>query len=111
MFFATYHPPSQTDEYFFGEIGKSLDKYSQIYGEFLLIGDFNVEESEPAPVQFLHDAVNMIHENICYKIMNNPSCIDPIITNNPITFHSMSTFCAGLSCSNCLKEIFQNIGT
>ena len=26
LLFATYHPPSQVDEYFFGEVGKRLDK-------------------------------------------------------------------------------------
>ena len=30
--FATYHPPSQVDEYFsFDDLGKSIDKYIQIY--------------------------------------------------------------------------------
>ena len=65
----------------------------------MLIGDFIAEESEPVLAQFLHDynAVNIIHENTGYKIMNNPSCIDLIITNSPNSFQSTSTFCAGLS--------------
>ena len=33
--------------YFFNEVGKSLDKYSQLYSNYLLIGDINAEESEP----------------------------------------------------------------
>ena len=66
---AAFHPPSQVDIYFFGEVGKSLDRYSQIYSKFLLISDFNAEESEPVLAQFFHDynAVNIIHENKSYK--------------------------------------------
>ena len=97
--FATYNQPSQVDEYFFGEIGKILSKYSQKYSKFLLIGDFNAKESKPVLAQFLHDynAVNIIHENTCYKNMNNPSCIDLIITNSLNSFQNTSTFCIGLS--------------
>ena len=29
--------------------------------------------------------------------MNNPSCIDLVITNSPNSFQSTSTFCTGLS--------------
>ena len=29
--------------------------------------------------------------------MNNPSCIDPIITSSPNSFQNTSTFCTGLS--------------
>ena len=47
LLFPIYLPPSQVHEYFFGEVGKSLDRYSQIYSKFLLIGDFDAEETEP----------------------------------------------------------------
>ena len=94
MLFTTYHPPSQ---WLFGEAGKSLDKYSQIYIKFLLIGGFDAEASE----EFLHnyDAVNIIHENTCYKSMNNSRCIDStcIITNRPNSFKNTSAFCTVLS--------------
>ena len=93
----------------FLDVGKDLDKYSQIYNKFLLIVDFNADKSEPVLVQFLRDynAVNIIHENTCYKSMNNPSCIDLIITNSPNSFQSMSAFCKGLFDFHNLKDIFQ----
>ena len=99
MLFAPYHPPSQVDEYFLGEVGKSIDKYSQIYSKCLLICNFNADESEPVAAQFLHNynPVNIIHENTCYKSMNNRSCIDFIITNSPNSFQNTSTFSTGLS--------------
>ena len=37
---------------FFSKVGKNLDKYSQVYNEFLLTGHFNAEESEPVLAQF-----------------------------------------------------------
>ena len=78
MLFATYHPSSEVDEYYFGKIEKGLDKYSQIHRKVLMAGDFNAKESEPGLAQFLHDynAVKIIHENTCFKSMNYPSYID-----------------------------------
>ena len=40
-----YHPPSQSDEYFFDHIDKALDVYS-IYEKNLITGDFNTQEGE-----------------------------------------------------------------
>ena len=71
---ATYHPLSQVAEDFFSEVDKGLEKYSQIFSKFLLIGDFNSDESEPVLAQFLqhYNAVNIIRENTYYKSNNNP---------------------------------------
>ena len=52
LLFAIYHLPSQVDEYFFDEEGKSLDKYIQISNKFLMIGGFTAAESEPALVKY-----------------------------------------------------------
>ena len=56
----------------------------------MLIGDFNVNQSEPVLAQFPQDynAVNRIHENTYYKSMNNRSCIDLIITNSLNSFQN-----------------------
>ena len=65
----------------------------------MLICDFNVKESEPVLAQILHNsffhAVNIIHQNACYKSINNRNCSDLIISNSP-NFQSASTFCTGL---------------
>ena len=45
-----YHPPSQQDIYLFNQLGNTLDKDTQNYEKFLLIGDFNAEDSELKPV-------------------------------------------------------------
>ena len=55
LFCGCYHPPSQTDQYFLENIGKTLDKYLKHYDKFMVVGEFNAEESEPYLSQFLHE--------------------------------------------------------
>ena len=43
----TYHPPSQDNQYYFNNISNSLDLYLRDYKRFMLIGDFNILESDP----------------------------------------------------------------
>ena len=70
LFCGCYHPPSQSDQYFFENIGKALDKYSKHYDKFMLVGDFNAEESESCLSQFLYEynAKNIVKENTCFKM-------------------------------------------
>ena len=70
LFCGCYHPPSQSDQYFFENIGKALDKYSKHYDKFMLVGDFNAEESEPCLSQFLYEynAKNIVKESTCLKM-------------------------------------------
>ena len=95
LLFATYHPPSQVDECFFGEVAKSPDKYSQLYSKFLLVGDFNADESEPVLAPSVHDY------NAVKKSINNPSYMNFL--------HSVMWL--SLACSDCLEDIFQKNGT
>ena len=95
----TYHPPSQNDKYFFDHLGKALDTYSDRYDNFLLIGDFNSEEDEPCLNTFLsdYDAKNLVKDKTCFKNIENPSCIDLIITNSISSFQDTKTISTGLS--------------
>ena len=45
---------------------------------FMLVGDFNAEESEPCLSQFLfeYSAKNVVKEKTGFKNALNPSCID-----------------------------------
>ena len=94
-----YHPPNQNDQYFFNNLGNALDKYSQDYKRFLLIGDFNVEYTEPCLSEFLyeHNAENIVKDKTCFKSLNNPSCIDLFLTNFPSSFQNTCTVTTGLS--------------
>ena len=45
LLFGTYHPPNQNSSYYFSEVGKVLDFYKAKYEKFILVGDFNKEDS------------------------------------------------------------------
>ena len=94
----TYHPPSQSDEYFFNNLDKALDTYSR-YDKVLLVGDFNTEISEQRIESFLymHELCNLVKEKTCFKNMQNPSCIDLLLTNNVYAFQQTIAICTGLS--------------
>ena len=88
LFCGCFDPPSQPDQYFFENIGKTLNKYSKHYYKFMVVGDFNAEELEPCPSQFFYEynAKNIVKESTCFKNALNPSCIDLFITNSPLSF-------------------------
>ena len=97
LLLGSYHPPSQSDDYFFNAIGNGID--ANQYDNFLLVGDFNAQEFEPRLNDFLveYDAKNLVKENTCFKSMENPSCIDLFITNRPRCFMKTTTLSTGLS--------------
>ena len=45
----------RSDEFFFENFRRTLDKYSKYYDKIMLVGDFNAEESEPCLSQFLYE--------------------------------------------------------
>ena len=58
---------SQSNECFFHQVEKGLDMCSKFYKRYMLLGDFNAEESEPCPSQFLFEmnAKNVVKEATC----------------------------------------------
>ena len=50
-----YSPPSQSDQYFFNNLGKALDVYST-YEKLLITGDFNAQEVRNV---LIHFCINM----------------------------------------------------
>ena len=99
LLFGTYHPPSQSNSYFFESLTKAMDIYLGGYDRFLLAGDFNCEESEQHLKSFLdqYHAINIVKEKTCFKSVNNPSCIDLFITNQSRSFQNTTAISSGLS--------------
>ena len=99
LLFGSYHPPSQSDEYFFNHVKYGLDIYSKCYDKYMLIGDFNGEESEPCLSQFLFEinAKNIVKEPTCFKSLSNPSCTDLVITNSSSNFQNTKAISTGSS--------------
>ena len=104
LVFGTYHPPSQSDQYYFENIGKALDVYNN-YDKFLLIGDFNSQETELCLKEFMYqyDSKNIVKDKTCFKNVENPSCIDLFITNSANSFQNTTSVFTGLS--DCHKMV------
>ena len=45
----------------------------------------------------MHELCHLVKEKICFKNMQNPSCIDFLLTNNVYAFQQTTTICTGLS--------------
>ena len=99
LFLGTYHPPNQPDDYFFKVVGNALDQYLKSYKKFLLLGDFNAEDTEPILSEFLeqYEAKNIMKNKTCFKIPDRPTCIDLFLTNSSHSFQNTMTISAGLS--------------
>ena len=99
LIFGSYHPPSQSDSYYFNCLGNALDTYNKYYDRFLLIGDFNAEDSETCLSEFLYqyEAKNIVKDKTCFKNPENASCIDLFLTNSPSSFQNTMAISTGLS--------------
>ena len=67
---------------------RSLVLYSSTYGNFVAIGDFNVEVDDTAMSDFCNtfDRINLIKEPMCYKNLKKSFFIDLILTNKRHSF-------------------------
>ena len=105
LLLATYHPPNQQDKYYFQCIGNALENYVTKYDKFILAGDFNAEEKEIIMSNFLgtYGLKSLVKENTCFKSIDNPSCIDLILTNSYNSFQHTAVLSTGLS--DCHKMV------
>ena len=97
--FGSYHPPNQSDDFYFYEVGKAYDLYNRYYEKVLLTGDFNAEETESCIKSFFsqYNLKNLVKDKTCFKNTDNPSCIDLFLTNSPNSFQHTTTISTGLS--------------
>ena len=89
------HPP-RNHNYFFNNTDRSLDVYST-YKRIALAAGFNAQVGEKSFDTFLyqHELTSINGYLTCYP--NNPSCIDHILTNSPMSFLQTKTIFTGLS--------------
>ena len=64
----------------------------------MLVGDFNTEITEHYIESFLykHELSNLVKEKTCLKNMQNPRCIDFLLTNNIYASQQTATVCSSL---------------
>ena len=80
-------------------LAKNLALYSSAYANYIVIGDFNVDAVSKEIPRFCDtfDLTSLIKEPTCYKNPYNPSCIDLILTNKPLSFQNSCVAETGLS--------------
>ena len=97
LFLGVCKTPNQNDIEFLNRIGAILDYYSQKYDNVTIIEDFNIttENTHLQSMMQAYNLNNLIKEPICFQ-SNNPSQIDPILTNQKSMYQFSNTFETGL---------------
>ena len=69
--FGIYRPPTQNVNLFFEEMGKAIDQYSNRSENFIVLGDFNIEEQQEEIKTFMkiYQLKNLIQQPICFKFL------------------------------------------
>ena len=72
LLFGTCHTPSEADIYYFDNLNKAFDTCSS-YERRLLIGDFNMETSEPCIDSFVYEQElqNLVKEKHVSRVSTN----------------------------------------
>ena len=93
-----YRPPSQLEVFFLEEIRRYIEHFCTRYQNFLIIGDFNLNEANNSLQDFMHDLnlENIVKEPTCFK-SDSPSCIDLILTSDSGKLSNTKTIETGLS--------------
>ena len=80
-------PPSKSEQYYFNNLDKSLDTYSN-YEKNLLVGDFDAQTADHYFSLFLdqHELLSLVKENTCFKNFSYPGCIELFLPNSALSF-------------------------
>ena len=95
----SYNPNKNNIPFHLENLTKSLALYSSNYQNLIILGDFNVsiDNSYMAGFCDTDDLRSLIMEPKCYKNPENPTCIDLILTNHPLSFQNSCVLETGLS--------------
>ena len=79
-------------------IGRRIVFCSSKYDNFIVLGDLNTEVSNSFSEQFCssYNLISLIKEPTCIKTYDNPSGLDPILTNHPKCFQSSGVYEDGI---------------
>ena len=88
LLIGSYNPHKDMIQNHLNSIGGQLNDLCLKYENFILIGDFNSEMCEDAMKVFCstYNLKNLVNEPTCFKNVDNPSCIDLILTNKSLYF-------------------------
>ena len=103
LFIGAYKPPSMTGELFEADITIGLDKISEKYDNYVILGDLNFDMLEKSKgcklekVCDVFDLSNVIKGPTCFTSGNKPSLVDVILTNSTSYIGKTFNFGCGLS--------------
>ena len=99
LVFGAYNPNKAFISNHLSVISKNLDFYASSYDNIILLGDFNSEILEEAMDDFCgtYNLKSLIKDPTCFKNLENPSCIDLILTNRFNSFQDSCVVETGLS--------------
>ena len=74
-----------------------FDFFANTYENYLIAGNFNIEQSDPSLKTFLNsnNLYNLIKSNTCFK--GKGSCIDLFLTNRKYSFKFSGSYETGIS--------------
>ena len=99
LLFCSYNPSKLQIAFHIPEISNEIDAYCKKYENILIMGDFNVDVKEVSLHLFCnkYKFKSLNKDPTCYKNIDNPSCIDLLLTNSAKSFESTYTIETGLS--------------
>ena len=88
LFCCSYNPNKNNISKPLHCLSKGLDTYISQYDNIMLLGDLNVESSDPILNDFynVYNLFSLVKEPTCFKNLYSPSCIDLFLTNRPRIF-------------------------
>ena len=99
LILGTYNPNKSMISNHLMILSRNLEHYQSLYDNIILLGDFNSECTEHHMAEFcsIFYLTSLIKDKTCFKSLDNPSCIDLILTNRPQSFQNSSVIETGLS--------------
>ena len=104
----SYNPDTSQISNHLSTLSRYLCHYSSSYENIVILGDFNSEYREEAMEGFcsLFCFSSLINDHTCIKSVENPSCVDLILTNRSKSFQNSMVVETGLSDFYSLKYNF-----
>ena len=95
----SYNRKHSSIESYLDSLSKSIDSLSSKYNNFILLGDCDscMEDSPMKAFGEIYKLRNLIKEPTCFKNPENPTCIDLILTNKPLSLKNTYVIETGLS--------------
>ena len=99
LLYCSYNPDKLQIASYIQEISNGIDAYCSKYKNILTMGDFKVDVKEVSLHLFCNQykLKSLNKDPTCYKNIDNPSCIDLLLTNSAKSHESTCTIETGLS--------------